>query len=469
MLRKILFTIVLIASLGGVASYLIWPKAPVWAKIRESAVAKAITATVKKRLGGGAEQRPAEAADASFGAPSQWNGTVELTDDQVRGIGLAVAPVIKQADPISLEILGTTAYDPDTLTKIRPKFKSLVQKVFKKNGQSVEIGDPLVELFSAELADAENDYLSKYAQWRHDKALLEKIAKLAFDEAVAVQKKLDAENDELKSRLDYEVALKKLHVYQLDDDDIEKIRNEHQRGDETAKMILRSPVAGKIITREVAPGNLYDDQSPPLMVIAPLDHLWVWANVFESDISKAKLGQTMIVDFPFLKRSYESRVEFIANEVNPDTHAVRVRASIANDGELKSEMMVKARIQIPPGEGQTVVPRVSMITSPDEKQFVFVRTSPGANQFARREVVPILERDQYVILGPGSLTPGQEVATTGALILEQRFEDLFATKFGAPLTASSPEQSGNPIDSEKPRRIGRAGGRQGFDFEKAPL
>ena len=57
-----------------------------------------------------------------------------------------------------------------------------------------------------------------------------------------------------------------------------------------------------MIQREVVKGNFYDE-SDVLMVIAPLDHLWVLANVYEVDQAKVALGQKMEIQFPFLQQT----------------------------------------------------------------------------------------------------------------------------------------------------------------------
>ena len=89
-------------------------------------------------------------------------------------------------------------------------------------------------------------------------------------------------------------------------------------------MTLRSPTDGFVIERDVVPGNLYDENDT-LLVIAPLDRLWVWGNVFESDLDLVKLGQSWEIRFPFLEQKLQGKVEYISNRVDPNTHAVRVQ------------------------------------------------------------------------------------------------------------------------------------------------
>ena len=100
-----------------------------------------------------------------------WDGFVRVAEDDAKTMGLLVVTVQPQVAPISLELQGRTDYDPNTLSKIRPRFDTLVEKVYAELGQKVKRGDPLVDLFSTELASAKNDFQTAFVQWRHDVTL----------------------------------------------------------------------------------------------------------------------------------------------------------------------------------------------------------------------------------------------------------------------------------------------------------
>src|SRR6202040_1959910 len=101
-----------------------------------------------------------------------------------------------QVEPIRLPLMGHTDYDPNTLSKIRPRFDTLVEKVRAELGQKVKKGDPLVDLFSNELAAAKNEFRTAYVQWQHDKRLLTMREKLFREKAIAEQLLVDTQNDE---------------------------------------------------------------------------------------------------------------------------------------------------------------------------------------------------------------------------------------------------------------------------------
>ena len=296
-------------------------------------------------------------------------------------MGLSTVKAMAQTEPIRLELLGTTEYVTETLTKIRPMFKGRVDKVHVAINQAVKKGDPLVDLYSKDLAEAKSAYEIERIQWIYDKNLLRTREPLVQQKAISQQLFEETKNNEMKSRREYEVARDKLLVYGLSEAEVEKVETE--AGSQKARMTLRCPTDGFIIERDVVPGNLYDDNDT-LLVIAPLDRLWVWGNVFESDLDLVKLGQPWEIRFPFLEEKLQGKVEYISNRVDPNTHAVRVRTSIPNhEGRLKSDMLVRGMLEIPPAPGRCVIPRTALIVE-DGHYYLFVEVTGKPGTFERR-------------------------------------------------------------------------------------
>jgi cobalt-zinc-cadmium efflux system membrane fusion protein len=376
---------------------------------------------------------------------TSWNGAVNLKDSQAKAIGLQLAQVLPQTEPIKLELTGRTAFDPNSLKKVRPRFDTLVDAVYAELGQLIHVGDPLVDLNSVDLAAAKNDLQSKYVQWIRDLRVLTLDQKLAITAAVAQQKVIDDQNAENKSRLEYATARDKLRILSVPDADIDPLiqnlgdlpANTAALGTvaDKAKLTLRSRVDGILIQREVVKGNFYDENDV-LMVIAPLDHLWVLANVYEVDQAKVGVGQKMEIRFPFLQQTTHATVEHVSSEVSRETRAVLVRASIANPGgKLKADMLVKVILDIPPVKGQTVIPRLSLVVI-NGNEYVFVKKGSSgladAVRFERRRVSVAQENSDFVVLANG-LEPGETIATNGSLILAQLYEDLQMVDTGMPV------------------------------------
>ena len=332
------------------------------------------------------------------------------------------------------------------MNKVRPRFDTLVEKVRAELGQKVKKGDPLLDLFSTDLAAAKSDFQTAYVQWQHDLTFRELREKLFKTEAISAQALTDTRNDENKSRLAVITARQKLVVYEVPEDQIDPLvknlnpaempeKDAIHSFNDKAKMTRRSPVDGIVILRDVVPGNLYDTNDV-LLVIAPLDHLIVWLNVYEADLAQVKMGQHMEIHFPYLNRTILGTVQYVATEVSKDTRTIRIKASVPNlNNELKADMLVRASLDIPPVDGQTVIPRSAVVVM-NGHEYAFVRKSPvnakDTELFERREIVIAEERSDHVVIASGTKT-GEEVASRGSLILAQLYEDQQTVATGMPL------------------------------------
>jgi membrane fusion protein, heavy metal efflux system len=352
------------------------------------------------------------------------DGIITLGEKAVAGMGLEWAKAVSQTEPIRLELLGTTEYDSDNQTRIRPLFRGRVDRVYAKVGQLIAKGEPLIEFYSTDLAEAKNACEIERIQWVYSSNLLKVRENLSKTNAISRQSYLEAQNDEMKNLREYEVARDKLLVYGLTEDEVAKVKDEV--GSQKARMTFRSPASGIVIFRDVVPGNVYDDDDT-LLVIEPLDHLWVWGNVFESDLDLIKLGQSWEIQFPFQAERLHGEVEYISNNVDPGTHAVRVRTSIANsEGRIKSDMLVRGSLEIPPDHNRTVVTRSALVVNAS-KFYVYVKLPGSALQYRRVPVAVAQEKDDHVVIESG-LKSGDEVVTVGALILDQIFDNARVTR-----------------------------------------
>ncbi len=370
-------------------------------------------------------------------AMPHWNGLVEIAPKQLEAIGLETAEIQPQTEPTRLEINGSTAYDPNTQIQIRPRFTSLIDKVYVTLGTEVKAGDPLVDVFSAELAAAKSDYEKAQAYWLHDKKELERAERLFHDKPPAISEKeyLGIANDEKVSRAEAKVAADKLIVYGVPAAEIPRVPNEV--GTEKAKMTLLAPAGGVVIRKEVVQGNRYND-TDVLLVIAPLDHFWVWGNVYPSDATRVAIGQRWVVRCPMLDKEVVSTIESITSEIAQDTKTVRIRTEIPNvGGRLKADLLVGGYVEIPPVPGRVVIPRPAMVSG-DGADYVFVarpRTDEKEPlQFERRTIRVVEEYHDKVIVSEG-LQAGDIVATRGSLLLSQMYEDAATVEPAAPLSA----------------------------------
>jgi len=350
-----------------------------------------------------------------------WDGLVHLTPTQRETLGVRVAPVETQTEPVRVELQGKTDYNPDTLIKVRPRFDALVMAVHVLVGQEVMKGDPLVDLYSVQLAGAKLSYESKQSQAMHDRQIATQQRELVSKGVLPPTSRtlLDAENNQRRSDLEFKLARDTLLVYGVSPEDIEKVALED--GTEKAKTTLRAQGSGTIIARDVAVGNIYD-VNDTLLTISALDKLWVWGQVYERDLASIREGLPWEVQFPYTKEVVKGIVEYVSNQVDPDTHAVRIRGSIPNEhGRFKSDQLVRVVVLEPPAPGHTVIPRTAVVACEDDN-VVFVKRDDREDAFERRPLKFDHEFRETAIVSEG-LSPGEQIVVNGGILLQQLYED----------------------------------------------
>jgi RNA polymerase sigma factor (sigma-70 family) len=293
---------------------------------------------------------------AAFGAAGVGRGSADRTGEAQQDPKAAPQAAVPPA-PKAIELEARTTYDPDRLSRVRLRFDARVEKCFVAVGHSVNKGDPLVDLYSSKLAADKSVFRTKCVQWWHDKKLYDLREKLFQTGAIARQLWEETENNEQKSRREYELARDKLRVSEVPQVEIERLE-EAFRGppdgrkpsvvwEERSKMTLFAKDDALVIKCNAVPGNFYGNNDV-LMILAPLDHLWVVANLPERLRDRVQVGQRAEVEFPFLEQKLSTLVDYVADEVTQHTRSIMIRAAIPNPGaRLKADILMRLRIMMP--------------------------------------------------------------------------------------------------------------------------
>ena len=252
----------------------------------------------------------------------------------------------------TLNLFGKLDLVPDMVVRVHTPVECRVDEVLVELGQTVKKGDPLLESFSTELAEAKRDYLAASSQWERDRIATKDLARTG----APADKVSEANNAESQSRLKSAHAKVKLRGYGLTEEQIDAAGKEDaiQKG----RMILRARSEGMVVERNVVPGNFYTS-TDTLMTVARLDPLWVRGNVGEVDAGRVKVGQNLTVTIPYGHHPLKAKVEYIAAQVDPETQRVLFRTSIPNPGhEFKPGMFVRLAVETDVPLKNTGEPRV---------------------------------------------------------------------------------------------------------------
>jgi RNA polymerase sigma factor (sigma-70 family) len=265
-----------------------------------------------------------------------------------------------RTEPANLILPGRTEYDPNTVATVRVPFDCRVDKVLVDLGARVRRGDPILELFSADLAAAKGDYELALSQYLPAKKVYDYKKPLAENNTLPRKELIEIESDMAQIQLRMKLAKDRLLVFGLTEQEIEAAKKED--GVQKARMTLRARADGIVVKRDVVQGNYYDSKDT-LLTIVPMDHLWVRTRVPENDAAKVQLGQAVTTTFPLTDPLWRirSKIEYIDPSVDPDDRSVEFRTSIPNPGgRFKAGASVRVQVLITPQPGPDVMERPGM-------------------------------------------------------------------------------------------------------------
>ncbi len=255
-------------------------------------------------------------------------GTVKISPDVVNNLGVrtALAQRIRMVDRI--QTVGHVDYPEDTLTHVHARVSGWVEKLHvKAEGDPVEAGQPLFEIYSPELVNAQEEYL--LALQRGNKALVN-----------AARERLEA-----------------LHLPEQTIRALKKRRKVFQR------VTMNAPASGVVLKLPIREG-FYVKPATTMMSIGTLDEVWVLTEVYQRQADLVQAGDPVTVTSDFLPGEvFEGVVDYVYPALDPKTRTLPVRVRLANPGNrLKPNMFADVRIEPQKASMETlVVPREAVI------------------------------------------------------------------------------------------------------------
>ncbi len=312
---------------------------------------------------------------------------------------------------------GKIEANPNRVSKVVLPVAGRVTSVMVKVGDAVRKDQPLLAIQSPDADAAMSACLSAQAGVMQSRAALVK-AQSDFDRssdlfehnAVAKKDVLAAESALAQAKAGLEQAqaaqdqaTRRLAVLGL------------KPGDAVQEVVLRSPLAGKVLELSVVPGEFRNDTSASVMTIADLSSVWVTSQVPESYIRFVQTGERVeinLVAYPGEK--FEGRVSRIADTVDPQTRTVKVQAEMDNrEGRFRPEMYGSIH-HVESTAPMTVIPYAAVVQD-GNRAVVFVEQTPG--QFQER-TVSIGKRAGDVVRVVSGVKPGDAVVVDGVMLLK---------------------------------------------------
>jgi cobalt-zinc-cadmium efflux system membrane fusion protein len=383
----------------------------------------------------GKENRRAGDGHAREGEEGEHADEVTLSAAAIEAEGLVLERVSKRVLRPSFSVPARIAFNSERLAHVGSSVRGRVTELRANLGDQVEPGATLLVVDSPELGEAQSDYLQRVsalgaagpavdlARNSHERArnLYDENQGLPLSEVQRREAELRVAEATLRSAEAAERAARnRLMLLGMDPSAIERLG---ETGAIDPHYLVRAPIAGEVIEREVTLGELVSPDREALLVLADLSHLWILADVPDGRLAEVRIGAPARVRLGASEDHWcDGTVTYISPAVDPATRRAQVRIE-ANDRhpELRPGIFAQAEIVATHGDGDASLPVLAVPQSAlqlvENTSSVFVAVPGEPGTFARRPVTVAKPVGGFVQVFTG-LAEGEEVVVHGAFLLK---------------------------------------------------
>ncbi len=355
--------------------------------------------------------------------------------DSAEAHAIEIEMVAPQPVAGSILATGKILVPEDRMANIGPVHEGRLVRLYAGQGSNVKKGQKLADLESADIDQAEADYLKALADFenaRRTSAAEVKFAqatydrtKMLYEKTITAGKNLQAAEHDLEvakasaassiagTKAALTSARRHLLILGLRESDIDALASKSSLG---AVFSLTSPISGIVIERNGTIGATVGSDANVFKII-DISRVWIDANVFEKDLERVRRGQEVRVSVPaFPGSTFSGRVILVSSVVDPETRSVKVRTEVPNpDGRLKPDMFANVQIITDLHRAAISIPQ-SAVLDDGGKTVVFVADGSG---YKKRVVTAGIRANDRVEITDG-LIAGDKVVVKGNYLLLQQ-------------------------------------------------
>lgn len=321
-----------------------------------------------------------------------------------------VATVESVSLPRRLRLTGTVAFDGFHTTPVITQVGGPVSRILVSPGQKVKQGQVLLYVASPDYSQARAAYLKARSAFRLAEQNYTRSQDLYAHHAIAERELQQAESDRNQAQADFQAAEQALQVLGVAHPEmLDKLPA-------TSELPLPAPIAGEVVERLVAPGQVIQSGSTQCFTISNMSAVWVLANIYQDALAEVHVGDPVTIQTDSYPDVFKGKISYISAALDPGTRTLQARIDTQNPGEkLKKDMYVTATVEAGAIANALVVPDAAVLRDAENQPFVYVLA--GQNQFGRRPVQLGESQGGRTQIVSG-LKAGERVAGDGSLFLQ---------------------------------------------------
>lgn len=316
---------------------------------------------------------------------------IELSDQQIQLGNIRTDTISKNNIGNTIELTGTLNMNAAQTASVSARVMGRIERLYvKTTGNYIAKGAPVYEIYSEELNNAKQEYISALQR----RSLFDEQSVIDFDQLI-------------KS------ARNKLRLWGMTENQIKALETQKQAPLTTT---YYSTESGYVTSVNVTEGG-YVMEGGLVLQLANLSTLWAEAQVYTSQMYRIPRGALATVEAPGVTEPIRGNIEFSNPEVATDTRINLLRIVVPNQGNrLRPGMSAIVRVQTASRNSFTL-PTDAIIR---EANAAIVWVQTGKNKFKSRMVTTGLESDGLTEIQSG-LSAGDIVVTSGTYLLHSEY------------------------------------------------
>jgi cobalt-zinc-cadmium efflux system membrane fusion protein len=328
-----------------------------------------------------------------------------------------MAKVERRQVDVPVTLTGEVRFDERRVGHVTSQVEGIVKQVHVALGDTVKAGQPLVDIESVVVGEAQSVYLET-------QAMLE-IARRNFERATELRKEnISSEKEYLHAKQEFEAAQIRAQGARG------KLSRLGTGGGAGGRVVLRAPMDGSVLLMHAVSGEVAKtDES--LITVGDNTTVWVWADLYERDIATVKGAQVSgklaaavsVKAYPGVE--FPGTVDLVSPAMDESSRTVKVRVEAKNDDRrLLAGMFATVKVFLPGTDETLAVPKAAVLED-EGRSFVFIHHHD--DYYVRRPVMAGRAWAGWVELKAG-LKEAQTVVADGAFLMKS---DVLRSKMGA--------------------------------------
>jgi len=336
---------------------------------------------------------------------------IKLTAEQKQNAGINLGEIVQHEMGEEVKCAGLVDVPPVSIALVSLPIAGYVKTTFELlPGKKVSKGQVLATITSLDYIQMQQEYLQAMSALGLSNVEKSRQQVLSNEEVGSKKKFQQAEVDQVNLQTQVKALSLKLEVIGCDMKALAK-------GNMNALLAVKSPIDGYIEEQYLAIGKYVTPTDILVKIVGTLDK-HVEIKVFEKDLSKLKLGQTILVETEGL--SAKAKIFLIGQQVNLETRTTSVHGhfeKMADEKLFTVGQFVSAKITVG-SKTVSAVPQAALARV-GKAGFIYIESSTGIVKQIPVEILSATK--EWVGIKPLVYLPEGKLVISGASALEAIF------------------------------------------------